>query len=223
MLFRSVVPTVFCVGVKDFNNRTLIPMAIAIKSTLKNYRNRFSSGPAGQFLRWWGEELVNAMPAQFRERMQYARRKLLMQVSEEDIALSVADADSIQSLDTIASDQDMQIQQQRIRELLSQHELMEVSRDLLLPESVVLRSRVVMPLAAEAGLRQALAYEMDRHTPFQAEEVFYTWQVLSRDRGAAQLHFDLFATPRAAVEAHLDWLSRLGLSPSGVDVPCTLT
>src|SRR5210317_54840 len=187
-------------------------MAIAIKSTLKNFRIRFTNSPAGQFFRWWGEELINAMPVQMRERMQYARRKLLLQVGHDDIALSIADGDAIQSLDSISLDQDIQIQQQRVRELLNQHELTEVSRDLLLPESVVLRSKVVMPLAAEAGLRQALAYEMDRHTPFQASEVFYTWQVLNRDREAGQLHFELFATPREPVEAQIEQLNRLGLA-----------
>jgi general secretion pathway protein L len=193
-------------------------MAIAIKSTLKSYRIRFSNSPAGQFFRWWGEELIAAMPAQFRERMQYARRKLLMQAGPEDIALSIADSDAIQSLDTIPQDLDVHIQQQRVRELLNQHELLEVSRDLLLPESIVLRSRVSMPLAAEAGLRQALAYEMDRHTPFQADEVYFTWRVINRDRSAGQLHFELFATPRAPVEAHIERLKRLGLAPTGVDV-----
>jgi general secretion pathway protein L len=193
-------------------------MAIAIKNTFQNIRYRFSSGPAGQFFSWWSEELSNALPAQFRERLQYARRKLLMTVSKDGIGLSIADNESIQSLDFLPADQDIQIQQQRVRELLSQHELTEVSRELMLPESVVLRTEVVMPLAAEAGLRQALAYEMDRHTPFQADEVFYNWRVLSRNREAGQLRFELFATPREPVEDKIEALRRLGLAPTGVDV-----
>src|SRR5680860_275887 len=107
-------------------------MAIAIKNTFQNFRYRFVNSPAGQFFRWWGEELGNAMPARFRERMQYARRKLLLQMGEGEIQLSIEDADSIQSLDVLSMDQDHQIQQQRIRELLLQHELTEVGRDLLL-------------------------------------------------------------------------------------------
>ena len=193
-------------------------MAIAIKNTLQGIRHRLSSGPAGQFFGWWTEELASALPAQFRERLQYARRKLLMTVDDDGVGLSIEDFDSIQSLDSLSADQDIQIQQQRVRELLLQHELSEVSRELLLPEAVVLRTEVVMPLAAEPGLRQALAYEMDRHTPFQADEVFYNWRVLSRDRDSGQLHFELFATPREPVEEQIDVLKRLGLAPTGVDI-----
>jgi len=193
-------------------------MAIALNNTIQNIRSRFEYGPAGQFFRWWAEELRNAMPAKLRARMQYARRKLLMEVGDGEVGLSIDDADSIQSLDSLSIDQDAQIQQQRVRELLQQHELTEVSRDLLLSEEVVLRTEVVMPLAAEANLRQALAYEMDRHTPFEAEEVFYQWRILSRDREAGQLHFELYVTPREPIEAHIELLTRLGLAPTGVDV-----
>ena len=193
-------------------------MAIAINNTIENLRFRFVNGPAGQFFRWWADELGKLMPAQFRARMQYARRRLLVQVGDDEIALSIHDTETIHSLDIFSSGQDPQLQQQQVRELLLQHELTETSRDLLLSEADVLRSEVVMPLAAEANLRQALAYEMDRHTPFQAEDVFYCWKILSRDREAGQLHFELFVTPRQPVETQIEILKRLSLDPGGIDV-----
>ena len=193
-------------------------MAIALNNTIQNLRFRFTNGPAGQFFRWWGEELRNAMPSRFRERMQYARRKLLVQINHGEIVFSIDKAKSIQSLDALPVDLDPQLLQQRIRDLLLRHELVEVNRDLLLPEDVVLHTHVVMPLATEANLRQALAYEMDRHTPFDAEEVFYSWHNVTRDREAGPLHVEVYVTPREAVESQLEQLKRLGLAPTGVDV-----
>ena len=193
-------------------------MAIAINNTIQNLRYRFENGPAGQFFRWWGEELRELLPGRLRERMQYARRRLLMRVTNEEIVLSIENADEIQSLEALTTDQDIQLLQQRFRELLIQHELTEVSRDLLLSEDDVLNTKVTMPLAAEANLRQALAYEMDRHTPFEAADVFYSWRILSRDREAGQLHFELYVTPRKPVEASIEILKRLGLAPTGIDV-----
>jgi general secretion pathway protein L len=193
-------------------------MAITLKNTIQNVRFRFTNGPAGQFLKWWGEELRNAMPSRFRVRMQYARRKLLMQMSDGELVFSIDNAKVIQSLDSVSLDQDPQLQQQRIRDLLQQHELIEVHRDLLLPEAVVLHTHVTMPLAAEANLRQALAYEMDRHTPFIADEVFFGWHHLNRNREAGQLSFELYVTRREAVEAQVEQLKRLDLAPTGVDI-----
>ena len=193
-------------------------MAIALNNTIQNLRYRLTYGPAGQFFSWWMEELRNAMPAELRTRMQYARRKLLMQVSDGELVFSIDNASSVQSLDSVLIDQDPQLQSQRIRDLIQRHELIEVNRDLVLSEEVVLHTNVVIPLAAEANLRQALAYEMDRHTPFSAEEVFFTWRNLNRDREAGQLRFDLYVTPRDAVESQIEQLKRLGLPPTGVDV-----
>ena len=198
-------------------------MAIALQNTIQNASRRFKSGPAGQFFRWWGEELSKALPARVRARVQYARRRLLMQIDNDEIALRVdvqgdESETNIQFLDSFAVDQDVQLQQQQIRDVLLHNELSEVNRDLLLPESDILKTPVVMPLAAEANLRQALAYEMDRHTPFRAEEVFYSWSVTGRDRETGQLHFDLFVTPRKPVEDSIEKLRRFGLAPSGVDV-----
>jgi len=193
-------------------------MAITLNNTIQNVRFRFVNGPVGQFFKWWGEELRNAMPSQLRARMQYARRKLLMQFSDEELVFSIDSDKTIQSLDAVSVDQDPRLQQQQVRKLIQTHELVEVNRDLLLPESVVLHTHVVMPLAAEANIRQALAYEMDRHTPFSVEEVFYGLHNPSRDREAGQIRFELYVTPREAVEAQIEQLKKLGLPPSGVDV-----
>ena len=50
-----------------------------------------------------------------------------------------------------------------------------------LPPSQVLRKTLVLPAAVEENLRQALAYDLDRHTPFQAEELYFDAVVVGRD------------------------------------------
>ncbi len=192
--------------------------ASAINTTVQQLRLRLVNGPTGQFFQWWGEELRNALPSRLRARLKYAQRQLLMQVGDGEISLSIAGDSSIQALDALTSTEDTQLQQQQIQKLLQQHELTEVSRVLLVADTDVLRSEVVMPLAAEANLRQALAYEMDRNTPFQADEVFYGWRVLDRDRDAGQLTFELIVVPRESVESDIEMLKGFGLAPSSVDV-----
>jgi general secretion pathway protein L len=153
-----------------------------------------------------------------RAQLQYARRRILIQDHGAEISVSVEDGTAIQALDNFAAGGDKHLQQQQVRELLQQHELTQVSRDLLLPEDKILRIESVMPLAVETNLRQALSYEMDKHTPFQASEVFFTWRVLQRDREANQLQIELFVTPREPVEKIINELKSLGLAPTGVDI-----
>lgn len=193
-------------------------MANALNNTFRKIRWQFRHGQAGQFLRWWADELSEVMPEQLRERRQYAQRRLLIQVDHGEIVLSVEGGGATQSLDSFSTEQDIQLLQQRVRELLQQHELTEVSRDLLLPEDVILKTQVVMPLAAEVNMRQALAYEMDKHTPFTADQVFYNWHVVSRDRDAGQVQFELYVTLREPVEKQLELLKKLGLEPTGIDI-----
>lgn len=193
-------------------------MAIALKNSIKNFKNRLATGQLGQFFRWWGGELGNVLPANLRAELQYARRRLLIQDYEDEISISVEDGEAVQVLDAFSKSGDTQLQQQQVRELLQQHELTQVKRDLLLPEELVLRIQSVLPLATETNLRQALSYEMDKHTPFAAAEVFFTWRILQRVREANQLHFELFVTPREPVEATIEKLKPLGLAPTGVDI-----
>ena len=88
-------------------------MAIALDNTFRKIRWQFKHGQAGLFLRWWGEELGRAMPERFRERRQYARRQLLIQLREGEIALSVDGGGAIQSLDRFSTEQDPQLLRQR--------------------------------------------------------------------------------------------------------------
>jgi len=196
-------------------------MAIAIDAINNRFqaiRLRFATSQAGQFFRWWFQALYSILPAGLQARFKYAHRRLLIRAAADEISLSIESDAAVQALDTVPTHEDLQLQHQRVQQLLQQHELTQLNRVLLLAESDVLRIDVVMPVAAETNLRQALAYEMDRHTPFQAEEVFYDWRVLKRDRDAGQLKLELVVVPREAVEADIELLKRLGVPPTGVDV-----
>ena len=58
---------------------------------------------------------------------------------------------------------------------------------------------------------------MDRLTPFSADDVFWTWSVLSRDRARGRLRLRLALIPRARWSALLDALTRAGVSPGWIE------
>ncbi len=89
---------------------------------------------------------------------------------------------------------------------------------LRLPPAAALRRDVTLPLAAEAGLDRVLAYEMDRLTPFAAEQVFYSFSVLGRDREAQRLTLRLSLVPKAPLLPLLGLLAASGAAAQAIEI-----
>lgn len=90
---------------------------------------------------------------------------------------------------------------------------------LRLPPGAALQRDVTLPLAAEAGLDRVLAYEMDRLTPFTADDVFFAWEVLRRDREAGRLMLRLSLVPRAPLLPLLAALRDAGVDAQAIEIP----
>lgn len=65
----------------------------------------------------------------------------------------------------------------------------------------ILRKSLVLPAAVEQDLRQALAYDLDRHTPFKPDELYFDAQVVDRDPARGQIRVELATARRAQVDA----------------------
>ncbi|MCR4297876.1 MAG: PilN domain-containing protein [Gallionella sp.] len=84
---------------------------------------------------------------------------------------------------------------------------------LCLPEERVLCKKLSLPPAAEENLRQVIAFEMDRHTPFNAGQVYFDYRLARRDK---QLEISLAVAPRDAVDEPLRQLAAWGAQASAV-------
>jgi general secretion pathway protein L len=87
-----------------------------------------------------------------------------------------------------------------------------------LPPGQALVRRVTMPAATEENLATVLGFEMDRLTPFRADEVYYDHRVLARDAAAGSITVLLAVARREVVEERLARARALGLSVQGVSV-----
>ncbi|KAA9130769.1 PilN domain-containing protein [Marinihelvus fidelis] len=193
-------------------------MASALQTRLENWRLRLQTSRFGQFLNWWGAELRGLLPQALQARLSHAQGKVVLRLDDGTLDVAWFEAGSITPLENYSLEQDAGLQQQQIADLLQARELDEAHRDLLLDGGDVLTKTVTMPLATEANLRQALAFEMDRNTPFKAGDVYFDYRILERDREKAQLRAELLLAPRGIVDASLRVLAARGVPPSGVDV-----
>lgn len=75
-----------------------------------------------------------------------------------------------------------------------------------LPAAEVLRREVSFPEQVRANLRQVVGYEIDRLSPFRAEEVYYDFRLGEGPARAGKLRVELALCRRDAAD---DWLRRL--------------
>ncbi len=68
-----------------------------------------------------------------------------------------------------------------------------------LPAGQVLRKEMRLPAAVEQDLRQALSYDLDRHTPFKPDELHFDAVVVGRDAKKGEIRVDWAAALRNVV------------------------
>src|SRR5262249_826101 len=86
------------------------------------------------------------------------------------------------------------------------------------PTTQVLRRSVNLPLAASENLAEVLGFEMDRHTPFKAEEVYYDYRIAKLDRDARRLTVMVTVAAKAYVDRAVAMVKAWGLTPIRVGV-----
>jgi general secretion pathway protein L len=180
-----------------------------------------SLSPARQklalFWRWWTGELAQAVPERF-ALLHGASR--VPQVSIEGGELVLVEPRSAVSADTRVALEALEPgrRQGAVRAILDRAGESRGRARLCLAHHEALVRRVTMPAATEENLRQVLSFEMDRLTPFRAEDVYFDYRILSRDPAAATLLVLLAVARRDVVEARVEALRALGVNVQGVTV-----
>jgi general secretion pathway protein L len=177
-------------------------------------RLRYLDSPLPGWLRAGAEALRDLLPAAWRRQLAAGPRRLWLQAHGPVLRLEREVDQRREPLGVIAPEE---------TELLGMVQA-RLAADggtthwLLLEPSQVLRRVLVLPIAAEARLRDVMAHEIDRQTPFAVDQVTFEARVLERDAATRQLRAELLVWPRSGLDAALARLGPLGASLAGVDV-----
>ena len=184
-----------------------------------NVVGRYRASPIPGFLRWWGNELASLFPDSIRQRMVQARPELWLIPDSETGAISIwAGGDEPEQRDVFGAAEDAELLRDRWTTLIRNFEDGNPEIRLCLPDSEMLQCPVEMPMAVEAGLEQALRYQLDQLTPFRADQVYFDHEIISRDTEHGRLKLELRLVPVASVEDLLERLSAIGIRPHAIDV-----
>ena len=81
-----------------------------------------------------------------------------------------------------------------------------------LPRGEILRKQFTMPAAVERDLEQTLAYDLDRHTPFKPDELYFDAAVIARDPVKKEIRVDWAAARRTVVDQAVKQAESIGAS-----------
>ena len=169
------------------------------------------NSPLGHFWRWWSSELIALVTQRLRQSSANAANGLQIEVTPQAVILRRWLQGSLTEqgrVDRQSGGHDTQ--GIAFQALFSKLHKRDEQVALWLTETQCLVKQIELPLAAAKNLRQVLGFEMDRHTPFKAEQVYFDFRVLRVDNQKNRLAVKLVAVPRSEMDGSLDLLERWG-------------
>ena len=188
-----------------------------LERQLTRLRTRLAKTPLPGYFRWWGSQLVACLPLRWRSLVEERSESLLLDLRPDEIIVWRERAGQPREYARITRSQpnDAQIAEfQRLRAAIDDPGVRTV---LCIPAERVLQRNLTLPAAAEENLRQVLSFEMDRQTPFKADQIYFDSHVIGRDASGRNLNVELVLLPRAQLDQEIGALPSGAAALDGVD------
>lgn len=171
---------------------------------------------ASGFFAWWTGELAGLWPKRLRLSGRRERSYLVLVVAAKEVRLLEPGADGEQELGWSPSQApDLQT---TLAAALARARRRTRNVTVRLGPDGGLRRMLELPLAARGNLDRLLQFEMDRLTPFHAEQVYVAHRIVGEDPAQKRLRADLQIAPRGTVDRALALAQELGLQAKRVEL-----
>ena len=157
----------------------------------------------GEFLTWWGQQLRSLWPSTGQARRRDGLSAVLIQGGRQ---LQVTLRRRGRTVDLGA----FPLNEAGRAQLSARLGKPAPAAELIVPAGSILERPVTLPLAAERDPARVLQYEMDRLTPFTADQIYWSWSIEGRDRTRGECRVNLAIAVKAQLEAALATISGAG-------------
>ncbi|MDO9048320.1 MAG: PilN domain-containing protein [Methylobacter sp.] len=189
-----------------------------------------------KFFRWWLRELDFLVPEKIRRLVNEKQGFIIVRPENNRLALTyvLIARDGVyaasQSGTGAANEQAEPLAiLERNASGIEQYKALRAKDERLAKANLILRltaqeaiqKELALPVAVKENLSQVVAYELDRYTPFKAEQVYFAVKPLEGEHEPGQIRVMLVLTPRETLDALYEDIKAMDMSPLFVDYEAT--
>ncbi|RLA20318.1 MAG: hypothetical protein DRQ62_10725 [Gammaproteobacteria bacterium] len=167
------------------------------------------------FFKWWGQQLSFLVPQKFLDALARGKSLIVVEITPESARVSF---DNQQQQVLLGEFEYNELAKEELQSLIvSEKQYSDAKVVLRVPEALSVKQDVFLPAAAESNLHQVMAYELDRYTPFKAEQVYFDVIKLGSANNKALIHLLLVLVKKASLDTMYQQCLGLGLKPFYAD------
>jgi general secretion pathway protein L len=167
-----------------------------------------------QFFRWWKRELAFLVPEKIKQLVNDKQGFIIISPEGRQLVLTYihdGQTEQLATLDRGARDFTFQGLYEKDERLAKAHIILRLTGQ------NAIQKELSLPAAAKENLYQVVAYELDRYTPFKAEQVYFSVKPLNVVNEPGQIRVMLILTTRELLDGLYEDIKALGLSPLFAD------
>jgi general secretion pathway protein L len=167
-----------------------------------------------QFFRWWKRELGFLVPEKIKQLVNDKPGFIIVSPEGHQLVLTYTHDGQIEPLailDRGARDLTFQSLYEKDERLAKAHIILRLTGQ------DAIQKELGFPSAAKENLYQVVAYELDRYTPFKADQVYFAVKQLDGVNEPGQIRVMLILTTREVLDGLYEDIKALGLSPLFAD------
>jgi general secretion pathway protein L len=165
---------------------------------------------------WWFAELSGMLPRRLIRVGRRERRQVLLLINQGEMVVLERNGDRAHVVGAVAAGAD-----EHSRELATLMQRVNHRRQpvtICLSGELGLRKIISLPLAARDDVEQLLRFEMDRLTPFRADEVYFAQRIVDTDAANRRIAVELALAPKGIVEQALETARSAGVTPARLEL-----
>jgi general secretion pathway protein L len=168
-----------------------------------------------KFFRWWLRELDFLVPEKVRQLVNEKQGFIVVRPQNNQLALTYVFNDVVEPL-AILERNASGIEQYKALQAKDER-LAKANLILRLTQQEAIQKELTLPAAVKENLSQVVAYELDRYTPFAAEQVYFAVKPLEGENEPGYIRVMLVLTPKETLDALYEDIKTIGMSPLFVD------